>query len=186
MATEIDRLEKELRSVRAKLAEARRRAPREEVRDYVFEGPDGTDVALSDLFGDKPDLLVIHNMGRGCRYCTLWADGFNGVLDHLEDRAAFVIVSPDEPQAQAAVAAERGWKFRMCSARGTTFFKDMGFQRETGGAMPGVSAFHRGADGRIYRVARTRFGPGDDFCSVWHLFDLLADGAGEWAPQFHY
>ncbi len=186
MATEIGQLEEELASVRAKLAEARRRAPKEEVSHYVFKGPGGTDVALEALFGDKPDLLVIHSMGKGCRFCTLWADGFNGVRDHLEDRAAFVVVSPDDPQDQAAFAAERGWKFRMVSARGTTFFKDMGFQREKGGAMPGVSAFRRGEDGRIYRVAHTRFGPGDDFCSVWHLFALLADGAGEWQPKFRY
>ena len=30
-------------------------------------------------------LLMIHNMGEACRYCTLWADGFNGFLPHLED-----------------------------------------------------------------------------------------------------
>jgi predicted dithiol-disulfide oxidoreductase (DUF899 family) len=48
------------------------------VQDYVFEGWSGP-VRLSELFAGKRDLFVIHNMGTSCRYCTMWADGFNGV-----------------------------------------------------------------------------------------------------------
>ncbi len=29
-------------------------------------------------------------------------------------------------------------------------------------------------------------GAGDAFCSVWHFFDMLPGGAGDWAPQFKY
>ncbi|MGI9388028.1 MAG: DUF899 family protein, partial [Methyloligellaceae bacterium] len=43
------------------------------VDDYVFSKVDGT-VRLSELFGNKDDLFVIHNMGASCPYCTLWAD----------------------------------------------------------------------------------------------------------------
>jgi hypothetical protein len=28
--------------------------------------------------------------------------------------------------------------------------------------------------------------PGDDFCTVWHRFDLLPEGADDWAPKFTY
>ena len=45
-------------------------------------------------------------MGRGCSYCTLWADGFNGLRHHFEDRAAFVVVSPDTPEQQKAAGAD--------------------------------------------------------------------------------
>ena len=69
----------------------------EKVADYRFSTPDGT-VMLSELFGDKQELFVIHNMGKSCSYCTLWADGFNGVQQHLRDRAAFVVSSPDSPE----------------------------------------------------------------------------------------
>ena len=65
--------------------------------------------------------------GRGCVYCTMWADGFNGVVPHLEDRAAFVVVSPDEPHVQAEFAASRGWRFRMVAAR-SDFTGDMGYE----------------------------------------------------------
>jgi predicted dithiol-disulfide oxidoreductase (DUF899 family) len=73
------------------------------VDDYLFEGWNGP-VRLSELFGGKRDLFVIHNMGTTCRYCTMWADGFNGVYDHLADRAAFVLATPDTPDVQRQFA----------------------------------------------------------------------------------
>lgn len=30
---------------------------------------------------------MVNNMGWGCACCTLWAGGFNGVVDELTDRA---------------------------------------------------------------------------------------------------
>src|ERR1700731_2466909 len=37
----------------------------EPVEDYRFRTLEGETV-LSELFGDKPELFVIHNMGKGC------------------------------------------------------------------------------------------------------------------------
>ena len=133
-------------------------------------------VSLSSLFGDKDDLIVVHNMGRGCAYCTMWADGFNGVVAHLEDRAAFVVISPDEPEVQAEFAESRGWRFRMASAAGSDFTRDLGFEPEPGSYMPGFSVFHRQPDGTIVRTGRDFFGPGDDYCAPWRMFDLLNGG----------
>lgn len=116
-----------------------------EVRDYILTDSDGRRMALSDLFGEKDDMILIQNMGRSCPYCTMWADGFNGVLDHLEDRAAFVVVSPDAPPVQKQFARSRGWRFRMVSSKGTAFSKDMGFENKQGGPEPGVSVFHKGS-----------------------------------------
>jgi hypothetical protein len=31
----------------------------------------------------------------------VWADGFNGIYEHLADRAAFVLATPNTPQVQA-------------------------------------------------------------------------------------
>ena len=155
----------------------------EAVPDYVFAAPGG-EVALSQLFGGKPDLFVIHNMGKGCPYCTMWADGFNGVLPHLQDRAAFVVATPDDPATQQAFAASRGWRFRMVSHANTSFAADMGYRREDK-YWPGVSVFRREGE-HIVRVSDTEFGPGDDFCTVWHLFDLLPAGADGWRARFSY
>jgi len=159
---------------------------KEEVREYVLTDSEGGKAALSTLFGKKDDLILVHNMGRSCPYCTMWADGFNGVLDHLQDRAAFALVSPDAPSVQRKFAGSRGWKFKMFSSKGTSFSKDMGFEGEEGSPEPGVSVFHRTKDGRIFRVSKDEFGPGDEYCTVWHFFDLLPDGSKGWEPKFRY
>jgi predicted dithiol-disulfide oxidoreductase (DUF899 family) len=155
----------------------------EPAQDYVFDTLDGK-VALSQLFGDKPDLFIIHNMGKGCPYCTMWADGFNGVLAHLENRAAFAVTTPDSPQTQAEFAKSRGWRFRMVSHANNDFAADMGYRSENG-FQPGVSVFRK-EGGRVVRVSDAGLGPGDDFCSVWHFFDLLPEGAAGWRAKFAY
>lgn len=178
--------EKELVKLKARLIKLRHRLPKEEVKNYTFRGPEGGTAALSSFFGDKDDLILIHNMGKGCAYCTMWADGFNGVLHHLENRAGFVVVSPNDPETQKQFAASRGWKFRIYSSQGTTFNKDMGFENDKGGAQPGVSVFRKDKDGKVFRVSSAGFGPGDDYCNVWHLFDLLSGGPAGWEPKFTY
>ncbi len=186
---ELETAYKELDRAQKRLAELRRQLPHEAVSDYELQGPDGP-VNLSALFGEKEDLILVHNMGSGCSYCTLWADNFNGVADHLQDRAAFVLVSPDSPAEQQAFARGRGWRFPLYSAAESTFTADMGFQSTAGGFMsgyqPGVSVFRKNEDGSITRVAQDHFGPGDSYCGIWHLFSLLPDGHDGWNPQFEY
>ncbi len=178
-----------LEEAKRKMVELSRRIGPERVQDYELQGREGG-VRLSEMFGDKQDLILIHNMGSECPYCTMWADGFNGVLQHLQDRAGFVVVSPNSVEVQQAVREKRGWTFEMYSAEGTSFIKDMGFESDgvsyNSNAMPGVSTFRKNADGTIDRIAKDFFGPGDLYCGVWHLFDLLADGAGDWEAKLEY
>jgi predicted dithiol-disulfide oxidoreductase (DUF899 family) len=176
---------RQIADVRRKMRETQVSAEPQLVADYTFATPDGV-VRLSALFGDKRDLIVIHNMGTSCPNCTLWADGFNGIYHHLADRAAFVVSSPDPPQVQHEFAQSRGWRFPMVSHAGTTFAADMGYRSERGGWLPGASVFRRDGD-RILRVSDTGLlAPGDDFCALWHFFDLLPEGAGDWEPKFSY
>jgi predicted dithiol-disulfide oxidoreductase (DUF899 family) len=175
----------QIADVRRKMRETQAAAEPQLVTDYTFATPAGA-VRLSDLFGDQRDLIVIHNMGTSCPNCTLWADGFNGIYHHLADRAAFVVSSPDPPELQRQFAQSRGWGFPMVSHAGTTFAADMGYRSERGGWLPGASVFRRDGD-RILRVSDTGLlAPGDDFCALWHFFDLLPDGAGDWQPKFGY
>lgn len=176
---------------RAQIAELRRKMREvtaatepEAVADYVFATTAGP-CSLSALFGDKRDLFVIHNMGASCPYCTLWADGFNGLYPHIADRAGFVVASPDPPDAQRRFAAGRGWQFPMVSHQGSSFAADMGYRAEDGGWLPGISAFQRNG-AQILRVADTGLCPGDDFCPLWHLLDLLPEGEAGWRPRFSY
>jgi predicted dithiol-disulfide oxidoreductase (DUF899 family)/AraC-like DNA-binding protein len=186
---EIDSLESEVELAKQRLVEARKRRPKEPIEDYIFKGVDEQEVRLSELFGNKNDLILVHNMGTGCRHCTMWADGFTGLVPHLQDRAAFVVCSPDKPEVQKKFALRRNWNFKMVSAHDNSFVRDMGFWREDGpypGPWPGVSTFHRESDGRIYRVAKTHFNPNDDFCAVWPFLDMLEDGSNGWEPKYSY
>jgi len=175
---------RQIAALRQKMRETQSSVEPEEVKDYTFTRPAGAIAKLSELFGDKDTLFVVHNMGTSCPSCTLWADGFNGVFDHLRSRAAFVVSSPDTPEKQQAFAASRGWRFPMVSAAGTTFPEDMGYWRD-GRATPGVSVFKRAGD-KIVRVSDTSFSPGDDFCGVWHFFELIPEGAAGWQPKYQY
>jgi predicted dithiol-disulfide oxidoreductase (DUF899 family) len=182
---EIDALRSGLRALQATVEP-------QAVDDYEFAGWGGP-VRLSELFGDKRDLFVIHNMGTGCAYCTMWADGFNGVYDHLADRAAFALSTPNTPQVQKQFAKSRGWRFPMVSHQGTSFAADMGFLRPgfdsladtLGGWFPGLTVFRKDG-GCILRVSDAELGPYDDFCSVWHFLDLLPEGPAGWEPKFRY
>jgi predicted dithiol-disulfide oxidoreductase (DUF899 family)/predicted enzyme related to lactoylglutathione lyase len=179
---EINQLGEEILKKKKQLAELRKEIPEQEVVDYRFRNRDGEDVALSELFSDKNELIVMHNMGVSCNYCTLWADGFNGVYHHLDERAAFVVSSPDEPSVQEDLAAERGWKFPMVSTKGTTFKEDMGYAKGES-YYPGVSTFRKDEEGKVFHHAHAPLGPGDDFCAVWHLFDLLPNGEDGFKPS---
>jgi predicted dithiol-disulfide oxidoreductase (DUF899 family)/predicted enzyme related to lactoylglutathione lyase len=182
---EIEQLEQEIMAKKKQLAQLRKSVPEEKVENYQFVTSDNQEVSLLDLFQEKDELIMIHNMGKSCSYCTMWADGFNGVYEHLIQKAAFVLSSPDAPKVQEDFAASRGWKFPMVSTQGTTFKEDFGFEKE-GYYWPGVSTFRKDNEGNIYHHAKAFLGPGDDYNIVWHLFDLLPAGSEDFQPKKKY
>jgi predicted dithiol-disulfide oxidoreductase (DUF899 family) len=169
----LKKLEEEISAARKKMVKLLSKQAKMDVKDYVLKDRDGKDVKLSEMFQDKDNLILIHNMGKACSYCTLWADGFSGVNYYIEKKSAFALVSPDPPEVQKQFSNDRGWKFNMYSGSDTTFIKDMGYQTEAGDYWPGVSVFHKDTSGKITRVAKDDFGPGDFYSSPWHLFELL-------------
>jgi predicted dithiol-disulfide oxidoreductase (DUF899 family) len=168
----------QIADIREKMRETLATIEPQEVKDYPFTTADGT-VHLSELFGDHEDLIVVHSMGVACSYCTLWADGYNGIHPHVVTRAGFVVSSPDRPSVQKKFAESRGWRFPMVSHAESSFAADMGYVSANGGWMPGVSVFRR-AGNTLTRVSDTGFSPGDDFCTLWHFFDMLPGGVGQW------
>src|SRR5687768_15367483 len=103
----VDELEYEIQRLKQEAAALRRQRPRERVGDYRLKDSRGREVCLSELFGRHDRLILVHNMGRSCTYCTMWADGFTGLLPHLRSRAAFAVTSPDAPEQQKEFAASR-------------------------------------------------------------------------------
>ena len=182
---QIESLQSDIAKKRKEIIELRKQAEPEPIADYSLQGDDGKAVLLSTLFDERDELLIIHNMGKSCKYCTLWADGFNGLTKPLGDRVPFVLVSPDSPAVQKEFAASRGWAFPMLSAAGSSFTADLGFYKEGEGYSPGVSSLIR-KYGKIYRYAHDIFGPGDPYSSVWHLYDLLPKRVNGWQPKYDY
>lgn len=183
MNDEISAIEKQLFELTTKLNELRKTHSGNEIENYTFATLDG-EVDLLDLFGDNDRLLVIHNMGQGCRYCTLWADGFNGFLPHLESAMSVVLVSKDSPEVQRRFANSRGWRFRLASHAGGQYIQDQNVMPDEQNA-PGAVVYERNGS-RIIRKNAAVFGPGDLYCSIWNLLGMAGFDAGNWTPQYNY
>ena len=181
--TEIQQLETEILQKINQLAELRKAAASVPVKNYEFQTIDGT-TSLRDLFAGKSTLFAIHNMGQGCRYCTLWADGLNGFLPHLESEFAVALLSKDPPEVQRAFANSRGWRFRMASHGGGEYIREQSVAEGEDNA-PGLVCYQRKGD-QICKLNATNFGPGDLFCSVWHILSLAGIGEDHWTPQYSY
>lgn len=179
---EISQIEQDIKDKKYRLKELRAQLQGEKVQNYVFLTSNEEEISLLELFGEKNELFVVHNMGKSCAYCTMWADGFNSVYHHIIEKAAFAVSSPDSPANQDNFAASRGWRFPMVSTMNNHFKEDLGFKKGDY-QYPGVSVFTKDIEGNIYHHTKTSFGPGDDFCIVWSLFDLLPSGYEDYRPQ---
>ena len=180
---DIEGLERQIATLTAELNAARRASPGREVPDYPVWTLSG-EARLSDLFAGANRLLVIHNMGQGCRYCTLWADGINGFLPHLESAMAVALLSRDDPETQRRFANSRGWRFRLASHRGGDYIQE---QSASPGHhnMPGAVLYEK-EGGRILRKNAVVFGPGDMFCPAWNFLAMAGLAVDDWMPQFSY
>lgn len=186
ISTELSTLYDEQRALRERFVKAIRSTPVIISKDYEFEVNGVQGATLASLFADKNDLIVIHNMGRGCKYCTLWADGLNGLLPHLTSRSSIVLMNGDSHDQQADIAQRRNWNFTMVRDADAVFTKDMGFASEHDGKlhrMPGFSTFFRHDDGTIERVGFDFFGPGDVYMPVFPMFEMLKNGAADFRPE---
>ena len=179
----IEELELHIGVLTERLNAMRRAADGYEVSDYTFQTQYG-ETRLSDLFAGRDRLFVIHNMGQGCRSCTLWADGFNGFVPHLESAMAVVLVSKDDPETQRLFANSRGWRFRLASHAGGDYMREQ-IATPDYDNMPGAVLYER-KDGKIVRKNSVFFGPGDIFCSIWHILALAGYSEDDWTPQFNY
>ena len=92
LETQLVELNNEIEKVRAEQTPV-------EVENYAFQTLNG-EVTLMDLFAHRAQLLLIHIMGRQCPFCTLWADGINGYLPHLE---SVTLVSHETPSTSVSL-----------------------------------------------------------------------------------
>ncbi|HCA41729.1 MAG TPA: hypothetical protein DEP28_00595 [Bacteroidetes bacterium] len=171
---ELQKIESEIESLRKRKIELLSEDAKKDItEDYEFTTPEGNKIKLSEMFGNNQYLFTIHNMGKGCSYCTMWADGMKGMHGYIEKKGAFYLVSPDSPQTHKEFKESRNWDFKSVSSQGNNFMSDMGYYSKENGYYPGVSVFEKTSDGKIKRISKDYFGPGDFYCNVWHFYDLL-------------
>ncbi len=180
---QIQQLEMQIFELTQKLHALRKDQRAEPVPNYEFDTQTGK-LSLLDLFAGKSKLLAIHNMGQGCRYCTLWADGINPFIPHLESALSVVLLSKDTPDVQRRFANSRNWRFRTASHGGGDYIKEQTVMQGADN-MPGAVVYER-EDDSIYRKSAGIFGPGDLYCSMWNILGLAGLGEAEWTPQFSY
>jgi len=177
--------------LREELSRERRELPWECVKkEYVFEGENGGET-LAHLFGGRSQLIVYHFMYEPDWEigCSLWADNFNGIIPHLNERDMSLVVTSRAPLKKLQAQAERfGWTFKWVSCVGNDFNLDFnvwfapetlargeavynyGSHRVTGPSSPGLSAFFKD-DGQVFHTYSTH---------ARGLFDLLPGGGAEW------
>ena len=132
LAARLDLLEAEKDLTRRSDELARRRQELPWVRidkAYKFDTDDGS-ASLTDLFKGRSQLLVYHFMygpdyKAGCPSCSAIADGFDGIVVHLENHdVAFSAVSRAPLATLQAYRRRLGWTFRWASSAGSDFNHD--------------------------------------------------------------
>lgn len=164
------------------------------VPDYTFI-ENGNRISLSELFAaDKPNLIVYHLMywakdDEFCPMCSMWLDGFNGLVPHITQRVNFVVASRAPLETLRAWASHREWdRLRLLSDDGPSFARDIDAEDAEGNPDSTVSVFTK--DGGTIRHVYTAHPMLEDrergidlLCPVWHLFDLTPSGRGDWYPS---
>ena len=182
---EIRKIEDEIAAKKEILAQLIAKEKGTQISDYTFLDTNNNAILLSDLFGEKEELIIVFYMGIQCKYCTLWADNYNGISAPLKDRAAFAVVSHETAEIQNKIKEYRAWNFNMYSRTKNTFAQDLGFTNDEGGPMPGVASFIK-KEGNIFLHHRSYFGPGDNYCNMWDFVSILPRGINKWEPKINY
>jgi predicted dithiol-disulfide oxidoreductase (DUF899 family) len=196
--------EKEFTRLRDELSRQRRDLPWEAVtKDYVFEGPLYSKPTLAELFEGRSQLIVYHFMfdpswEAGCPHCSFWADNFNGIIAHLNQRDVTMIAISRAPYSKLAAYEKRmGWSFKWVSSYGTDFnfdhhvsftpeelakneaFYNFTIQNPQGPEREGVSVFYKDPTGKVFHTY-SAYARGIDMVNVaYHYLDLAPKGRDE-------
>jgi predicted dithiol-disulfide oxidoreductase (DUF899 family) len=184
--------EKEFTRLRDDLSRQRRELPWEEVHEsYVFETPNGK-ATLADLFENRRQLVVYHFMfsptaDAGCPGCSFWADSFNGIDVHLNQRDVTFVAISRAPLAKVEPFKKRmGWSFNWVSS----FPGDFNYDYQvsfTPDEVKGGAAFHNYASARVSEDL-----PGisvfykDESSAVFHTYSCYRRGVDLMNAAYNY
>jgi predicted dithiol-disulfide oxidoreductase (DUF899 family) len=195
--------EKEFTRLRDELSQQRRDLPWEAVsKEYVFDGPNGKQT-LPELFDGRSQLVVYHFMfgpdwEAGCPHCSHWADNFNGIIVHLNQRDVTMIAVSRAPYSKLAAYKKRmGWNFKWVSSFDTDFnfdyhvsftpdevagkavFYNFTKQDPHSSEREGVSVFYKDSTDGVFRTYST-YARGIDMLNAdYQYLDLVPKGRNE-------
>lgn len=200
--------EKEFTRLRDKLSRERRTLSWVRVeKEYVFEGTNGKQ-SLAELFAARQQLIVYHLMfdpgwEEACSRCSFWADNFNGVLVHLNQRDVSLVAISRAPLAKLAAFQKRmGWSFNWVSSFASDFNHDYGVSfapeqlgqgeviynyrpvKNSMSERPGISVFCKDPAGTIFHTYSC-YARGLDMLNVaYHYIGLTPKGRDEESLPF--
>lgn len=200
--------EKEFTLLRDKLGQQQRDMPWVLVdKEYLFDGPNGKQT-LSDLFDGRSQLIVYHfmydpNWDAGCPSCSFWADNFNGIVVHLNQRDVTMIAVSKAPYRKIGEYKKRmGWNFKWVSSYDNDFnfdyhvsftpeelsekkaFYNYNLQDTHSPEREGVSVFYKDTAGHVFHTY-SAYARGIDVLNVaYHYLDLVPKGRDEDGHEF--
>ncbi|HJY09466.1 MAG TPA: DUF899 family protein, partial [Nitrososphaeraceae archaeon] len=176
-------------------------------KEYLFDGPNGKQT-LSDLFDGRSQLIAYHfmydpNWDAGCPSCSFWADNFNGIVVHLNQRDVTMIAVSRAPYTKIDEYKKRmGWNFKWVSSYNTDFNFDYhvsftpeelsekkalynyDLQDTHSPEREGVSVFYKDTAGHVFHTY-SAYARGIDTLNVaYHYLDLVPKGRDEADHEF--
>jgi predicted dithiol-disulfide oxidoreductase (DUF899 family) len=195
--------EKEFTKLRDQLSKQRRDLPWVAVdKEYIFDGPNGKET-LSDLFDGRSQLIIYHfmydpNWDVGCPSCSFWADNFNDITVHLNQRDVTLIAISKAPYRKIAAYKKRmSWDFKWVSSFDTDFNFDytVSFTQEELAKKKafynfisqdprisereGISVFYKDPSGKIFHTYSAYERGIDILNNTYNYLDLVPKGRDE-------
>lgn len=149
--------------------------------------------ASADLFEGRRQLIVYHFMfdpdwQEGCPHCSFWADNFDGILVHLEQRDVSMLAISRAPLEKPEAFKKRmGWTFRWVSSLRNDFNYDyhVSFTPQD---MHSGAAFYNYSEGQ--KAATEREGVSvfykDESGVVFHTYSCYARGIDMMNTAYQY
>lgn len=195
--------EKEFTHLRDQLSQQRQDLPWKIVdKKYIFDGPNGKQT-LQDLFDERSQLVVYHFMfdpswEAACPHCSFWADNFNGIITHLNQRDVTMIAVSRAPYSKLEAYKKRmDWDFKWVSSSDSDFNFDyhvsfttkeldkkeglynFTIQDPDSPEREGVSVFYKDSVGRVFHTYSSYARGIDMLNTAYHYLDLVPKGRDE-------
>jgi predicted dithiol-disulfide oxidoreductase (DUF899 family) len=143
------------------------------------------------------------NWNVGCPSCSFWADNFNNIIVHLDQRDVTIIAVSRAPYSKIDAYKKRmGWDFKWVSSFDTDFNRDYyvsftseelekkeafynyNIQDPYVSEQPGVSIFYKNPSGKIYHTYSAYERGIDILNNTYNYLDLVPKGRDEDSCDF--